>query len=154
MDSLAKNVAKAAIVAVMIFSRAVAQASADQDPLSVAGLLKFENERAQAEANYDAAAIERDVADDLMLVHGNGQFITKPQYVDSMKHDSHFVVSIELSDQKGAVYGNIGVTDGIMENDLKNNMKHVSRYLGVYRYENGHWLLFRWQTTDISRGKR
>lgn len=120
---------------------------------TVADLLKAENMRAQAEANYDAAALDQDVGSDLVLVHGGGDSIGKAQYLASITQGApaHFVTGISLTDESGAVFGDIGVTDGIMTNHLKNHLDHVSRYLGVYRYENGKWVLIRWQTTDISR---
>ena len=143
------------ITSLSVASSREAGEPAGGDRLSVAGLLKFENERAQAEANRDAVALKRELADDLIYVHGGGETRSKDQYlqeyVGSGPGGGIGVLGIYLLGANGKIYGNIGVTDGIIVKEVKKNMNHVARYLGIYRFEQGRWSLIRWQTTDLYR---
>lgn len=140
--------------AAMFMSTTVSMAQTPTDEPTVAGLLKFENQWTTAEGNYDVAFLSHALAPDVNFGHGGGTQLTYDEYMASTKKSahSHFLTGVTLSNETGVVYGNIGITNGVMDNHFKNKTHRPANYLGVYRYENGHWSLIRWQTTPIIEG--
>lgn len=135
----------------MMGGSALAPALADSGPSlskTVPDLMKFENMRIQAEANYDTAALDQELGNNLILVHGSGDSMSKAQYIASIGSQKHDVLSISVSDEKAIIIGNVGITNGIMTNHFKNRDR-ASSFLGVYVYNDGKWSMIRWQSTAV-----
>lgn len=114
-----------------------------------ARLLAVERRRLDAQVAGDVATIEAALADDLVYIHGSGAVQTKEEYLGSLRAGGIRYRGIDLIEQSARVYGDFGITHGLLKLHVGADLEFVNRYTGVYARRAGRWLLVSWQTTDV-----
>ena len=135
--------------------------------LSVAALLSFawaanveeeikklETERAAAVVKGDVATVEKQTADDYILISATGQVMDKQQTMDAIKNGQIKLTSNDLSDLKVRVYGNTAVVTG--KSDAKgtlfgNEIKGPNMFTRVYVKKDGRWQSVAFQQTPVKQ---
>ena len=105
-----------------------------------------EDQRLQAEAHHDAAALAQAFADEAVFVHANGKTETKAEIVAAARDHSGPDNAIETSDRIIRVFGDVGVTRGTLTVVI-GDMRLAGLYLGVYVWRDERWQLLDWQTS-------
>jgi len=127
----------------------VAPISAPEVAGDEASLLAVERQRFDAQVAGDAATIEAALADDLVYIHGSGAVQTKGEYLGSVRTGGLRYRGIDIIEQSARVYGDFGITHGLLKLHVGADLEFVNRYTGVYARRAGRWLLVSWQTTDV-----
>jgi hypothetical protein len=117
-----------------------------------AELLKAETDRINTMVRGGAAALAQMVGDELAFVHGNGTLQDKAAFLRTFDGNPQHLQSIEVSERKVSIYGNVGVTHG-RQLVLGENKRFDDRFMGVYVRRNGRWLLVGWESTQIATRK-
>jgi Domain of unknown function (DUF4440) len=116
-------------------------------------VLDAESMRFQAQLQGDAAALDRAIADEATYTHSSGMMQTKAEYLHGVQSGAVHYRSLEPSQRVVRVYGNVGVTHGIIAMDTGGDRQNVARYTGVYIERDGRWQLLAWHTTTIAPPK-
>jgi hypothetical protein len=110
-------------------------------------LLQAESGRFTAEAARDMPALADALGDDLRYGHASGEVQDKRAY---LAYAPHAPVSTSLTDRQAQVFGDTGITRGVMVMIVSpGDAPRKASYLGVYRRRGGRWRLIEWQTTAM-----
>jgi ketosteroid isomerase-like protein len=116
-------------------------------------LKKLETDRAAAVVKGDVATLEKQTADDYVLITMNGRMSDKSQMLDAFKSGQSKLTSNDLSDLKVRVYGNAAVVTG--KADVKGTLGGQDAtgqvlFTRVYVKRGGRWQSVSFQQTRIS----
>jgi ketosteroid isomerase-like protein len=116
-------------------------------------LKKLETDRAAAVVKGDVATLEKQTADDYVLITMNGRMSDKSQMLDAFKSGQSKLTSNDLSDLKVRVYGNAAVVTG--KADVKGTLGGQDAtgqvlFTRVYVKKGGRWQSVSFQQTRIS----
>lgn len=127
--------------------------AADTPTLSSAqqSLLDAESLRFQSQIKADAAELDREIADEATYSHSSGLLQTKTEYLHGFVVGSMHYRSLVPSQRMARIYGDIGVTNGILAQDMGPDRQSVARYTGVYIKRDGRWQLLAWHTTNVAQ---
>lgn len=112
-------------------------------------LLDAESALFQAQLRGDVSAVRQAMAPGLAYIHNNGMMQTKDEYMHMLEGGLHYK-TIDPSQRTASVFGDFGVTHGILAQDTGNGHQSVGRYTGVYLRREGRWQLLSWQTTPMT----
>ncbi len=115
-------------------------------------VLKAERDRFAAMHNADAAALEKLLAPELSYTHSNAAVQDKAAFIGDIKSGAIKYVSIEPSDMKAKIFGNMAVVTGgaavhVIQNG--NDLTFKIRYTNVHINRNGAWQMVAWEATRV-----
>ena len=101
----------------------------------------------------DPAKLNALLSDQLIYIHSDGHFNDKASFVsDLMTGVSHFI-TLELTEQKVTVAGDVGIVQHILTADTQDKDKdpaHVRiRVMQIWQKKAGHWKLVARQSVPI-----
>lgn len=140
----------ALVVAVFVVAALLSSASA-QD--ATEQLKKLEMDRAAAVVKGDIATLDKQTADDYVLITMNGKTSDKEQMLKGFKSGQSKLTADDLSDLKVRVYGNAAVVTG--KADVKGTLGGQDAtgqvlFTRVYVKKAGRWQSVSFQQTRIS----
>ncbi len=107
-------------------------------------ILKVSEQREQALASGDVAALDRIDADDLVYTNWRGVTLTKAEHLADIKsRNLSFQTSFRHDNVQVVVHGNTGIVTGLSKTNVvyKGNASSGSRkFVNVFVKENGRWL--------------
>jgi ketosteroid isomerase-like protein len=107
-------------------------------------IIKISDQREQALASGDIAALDRIDADDLVYTNWRGVTLTKAEHLADIKaRNLSFRSSFTHNDVQVVVHGNTGIVTGLSKTNVvyKGNAPSGSRkFVNVFVKENGRWL--------------
>ena len=118
-------------------------------------LLEFEQGFTQAVADNDAAAIERFVADDWVIVDADGRVIDRSRFLSVVESGALTHESMESTDVEVYVYGDTAVVTGITTSKgqfMGHGFTTRERATDVLVRLNGSWLCVFSQLTRVASG--
>jgi hypothetical protein len=115
-------------------------------------LIQAEKDRFAAMINYNEAALNKLLADDLTYTHSNANMQTKAQFMADLKSGAIDYVSIQPSegDWKVRINGTSAIVNGVAAVnviDHGNNLKFKIRYTNDHVNRGGSWQMVNWQST-------
>jgi uncharacterized protein (TIGR02246 family) len=129
-----------------------AESSADVEK----SLAQMEREGMEAYQKKDTAAMERILADDFMLVDGDGKTINKATAIAEVKSGEYKIESFTLDPVKVRVFGDVAVaTTGDTEKSTYKGKDSSGRYvwMSVYAKRNGRWQAVATQVARVQQPK-
>ena len=116
-------------------------------------LKKLEMDRAAAVVKGDTATLDKQTADDYVLISMNGRMTDKSQMLDGFKSGQSKLTSNDLSDLKVRVYGDAAVVTG--KADVKGTLGGQDAtgqilFTRVYVKKGGRWQSVSFQQTRVS----
>jgi ketosteroid isomerase-like protein len=106
-------------------------------------ILKVSDEREEALAKGDIAALDRIDADDLVYTNWRGVTMTKTQHLDAIKARSlSFQSNFKHSDVQIVIHGNTGIVTGVSATNVSYKGSAVGgtrKFVNVFVKENGRW---------------
>ena len=138
------------VVTIFVFAALLSSARA-QDVKEQ--LKKLEIDRAAAVVKGDTATLDKQTADDYVLISMTGRMADKSQMLDGFKSGQSKLTSNDLSDLKVRVYGNAAVVTG--KADVKGTLGGQDAtgqilFTRVYVKKGGHWQSVSFQQTRVS----
>ena len=126
--------------------------AASQGGAAEQAVIKADNARFAAMHNADTAALEKILGPELSYTHTSGVVQTKAQFISDIKTGTIKYLTIEPSDQKAMVFGNVAVVTGgasvhIILNG--NDMSFKLRYTNVHVNRAGAWQMVAWEATRL-----
>jgi ketosteroid isomerase-like protein len=126
------------------------QPKADSDAVTSQTLQAMEQDWLNAEKNHDAAAFEKLVADDWIVINPDGKRKTKVERAAEIKTSN--IDSATLGDMKVRVFGDAAVVTGTddevtMKDGNKSSVHYV--WTDVFVKRNGKWLAVASQVAQI-----
>ena len=107
-------------------------------------ILKISDQREQALASGDIAALDRIDADDLVYTNWRGVSLTKAEHLADIKaRNLFFQSSFKHNDVQVVVHGNTGIVTGLSKTNVVykgNAMSGSRKFVNVFVKENGRWL--------------
>jgi uncharacterized protein (TIGR02246 family) len=116
----------------------------------------MEREGMEAYQKKDTAAMERILADDFMLVDGDGKTINKATAIAEVKSGEYKIESFTLDPVKVRVFGDVAVaTTGDTEKSTYKGKDSSGRYvwMSVYAKRNGRWQAVATQVARVPQPK-
>lgn len=152
-----KRVAVTAMVlaAVGMFAWAPTAAAAGKAQANAAAeqaVLKAENARFAAMLKADAAALEKLLGDELSYTHSNALVQDKKAFIDDIKTGKIKYLTVDATDQKVHVFGNMAIVTGgasvhVIQNG--NDLTFKIRYTNAHINRGGAWQMVAWQSTRL-----
>lgn len=109
---------------------------------------KLENERFNAMAKGDVAALERLLGDNLVYTHSSASVDTKASLIDGIRTKKFTYQGFERPVEDIHVYGDSAVIGGHARIDLGTRQLNV-RYTAVWVKRGNAWEFVAWQSTPI-----
>lgn len=143
------------VAAVGVFAwapAAVTTAAGQANPAAEQAVLKADNARFAAMLKADAAALERLLADELSYTHSNAAVQDKKAFIDDIKTGKIKYLTIDVTDQKARVYGDMAIVTGaaavhVIQNG--NDLTIKIRYTDAHVNRAGAWQMVAWQSTRM-----
>jgi len=115
-------------------------------------VLKADNARFDAMLKADAAALEKLLADELSYTHSNAQVQDKAAFIADIKSGKIKYLTVEATDQKARVFGNMAIVTGgasvhVVQNG--NDLTFKIRYTNAHINRGGAWQMVAWQSTRL-----
>jgi Domain of unknown function (DUF4440) len=115
-------------------------------------VLKADNARFAAMLKADAAALEKLLASELSYTHSNASVQDKAAFISDIKTGKIKYVTVEATDQKARVFGNMAIVTGgasvhVIQNG--NDLTFKIRYTNTHIYREGAWQMVAWQSTRL-----
>ncbi len=117
-------------------------------------ILDADKTRITALVNRDKALLGDILSDELIYVHSSGRDETKEPYISRILDGLYDYRSFVTTRRDLRVLGELAFDNGDADIDIVVNgsMREISsRYLMVWRKENGRWKLFRFHSSPIPR---
>ena len=138
------------VVTIFVFAALLSSARA-QDVKEQ--LKKLEIDRAAAVVEGDTATLDKQTADDYVLISMTGRMADESQMLDGFKSGQSKLTSNDLSDLKVRVYGNAAVVTG--KADVKGTLGGQDAtgqilFTRVYVKKDGRWQSVSFQQTRVS----
>ena len=117
-------------------------------------LLKLEAEFAEAIIKNDPGAIERLVADDWIIINGDGEIIDKERFLGVIKSGALTHETMESDDMRVRVYGDCGVVSALTRTKGKfmgQEFTTEERSTDVFVRSNGRWRCVLTQLTGFAK---
>lgn len=156
MVQFGKVAATAMVLAAMgVFAWAPAAAGAAEgqaNPAAEQAVLKADNARFAAMLKADAAALEKLLADELSYTHSNASVQDKKAFIDDIKTGKIKYLTVDATDQKVRVFGNMAIVTGgasvhVIQNG--NDLTFTIRYTNAHINRGGAWQMVAWQSTRV-----
>ena len=115
-------------------------------------VLKADNARFDAMTKADGAALEKLLADELSYTHSNAQVQDKAAFISDIKSGKIKYLTVEPTDQKARVFGNMAIVTGgasvhVVQNG--NDLTFKIRYTNAHINRGGAWQMVAWQATRL-----
>ena len=115
-------------------------------------VLKADNARFAAMLKADTAALEKLLADELSYTHSNASVQDKAAFISDIKTGKIKYLTMEASDQKARVFGNMAIVTGgasvhVIQNG--NDLTFKIRYTNAHINRGGSWQMVAWQATRL-----
>jgi ketosteroid isomerase-like protein len=150
-----------ATFAVAIFAGSVAFAMAKpahHKRLAREEVESLEAQWKQASVANDLSAMDKLLSDDYLGVTMNGELVTKAQQLDRMRGRDLELTSLDISDMKIKVIGQIAIVNALaqVEGTAEGHPLHGSfRYVRVYQHlPNGLWKITSFEVTRVPLNRR
>ena len=121
-------------------------------------IIALEQQWRQAELNVDIPAMDKLLSDDYLGILGTGEVVTKTQQLDHMRSREMVITSLDISDIKVKLIGQIAIVNSLanLEGSINGHSMNGSfRYTRVYqRLPGGSWKITSFEATRILHGKR
>ena len=118
-------------------------------------ILKISDQREQALAAGDIAALDRIDADNLVYTNWRGVSLTKAEHLADIKaRNLSFQSSFKHNDVQVVVHGNTGIVTGISTSavDYKGTVSSSPRrFVNVYAKQDGRWLCVAHMETPVTQ---
>ena len=151
---LSRTLAGAAIALLAVIT--LAAAPKGQAAKAAAGaeeaVLKADNARFDAMIKADGAALEKLLADELSYTHSNALVQDKAAFIGDIKSAKIKYLTVEPTDQKARVFGNMAIVTGgasvhVVQNG--NDLTFKIRYTNAHINRGGAWQMVAWQATRL-----
>jgi hypothetical protein len=120
--------------------------SADRAAIDVRAL----NEQYIAAARRgDASWFQQNMSDDVVVIQGDGQRLTKHEFVRLMKDEPRRFRMLTVRDVTVRVFGEIVQVDADAPWELETDEHGVSRYIDTYAWLDGRWQVISAQVTRL-----
>ena len=115
-------------------------------------VLKADNARFAAMLQADAAALDKLLADELSYTHSNASVQDKAAFISDIKTSKIKYLTIEATDQKARIFGNMAIVTGgasvhVIQNG--NDLSFKIRYTNAHINRGGSWQMVAWQATRL-----
>ena len=121
-------------------------------------IIALEQQWRQAELSVDIPAMDKLLSDDYLGILGTGEVVTKTQQLDHMRSREMVITSLDISDIKVKLIGQIAIVNSLanLEGSINgHSMSGSFRYTRVYqRLPGGTWKITSFEATRILHGKR
>ena len=121
-------------------------------------IIALEQQWRQAELNVDIPGMDKLLSDDYLGILGTGEVVTKAQQLDHMRSRELVITSLDISDIKVKLIGQIAIVNSLakLEGSINGHSMNGSfRYTRVYqRLPGGTWKITSFEATRIVSGKR
>lgn len=108
------------------------------------------NERYIAAARaHDAAWFGEHMAEDVLVILGNGRRLTKPDFLAAVASDTRRFRSLSLRDVTLRAFGSTVQVDADAPWALEDGTRGVSRYIDTYAWIDGRWQVVSAQITPL-----
>ncbi len=144
------NIRRSVVIAALSMVLATAAHSAPVG--DVKGLLATESARFAAMVAGDIPAIEASLADELVYVHSSSVVQGKSEIVRDIENGKAAYRRIDIQEQAPAVYGKVGVINGVARFTTAGGGRETSfllRYTDVYLRRGGRWQMVAWHCTRM-----
>jgi ketosteroid isomerase-like protein len=95
----------------------------------------------------DASWFQRNMSDDVVIVQGNGQRVTKNEFLRQMKEQPRRFRKLTVRDVTVRVFGKAVQVDADAPWELESGEHGVSRYIDTYAWLDGRWQVISAQVT-------
>lgn len=142
-----------AALGVFTWTRAAAGAAEEQaNAAAEQAVLKAENARFAAMLKADTAALEKLLGDELSYTHSNALVQDKKAFIDDIKTGKIKYLTVDATDQKVHVFGNMAIVTGgaavhVIQNG--NDLTIKIRYTDAHINRGGAWQMVAWQSTRL-----
>ena len=122
----------------------------DEDQRVAEEVLKVENEANQAWLKGRVEVLDRIWSNDIAYTSGDGQVVTKADFLNSLRIGQLKVQTIAHTDIRTHVYGNTVILTGYSRSKVETNGKIASgprRFTNIYVKQDGRWQLVVHQVT-------
>ena len=120
--------------------------SADRAAIDVRAL----NEQYIAAARRgDASWFQQNMSDDVVVIQGKGQRLTKHEFVRLMKDEPRHFRTLTVRDVTVRVFGEAVQVDADAPWELETDEHGVSRYIDTYAWLDGRWQVISAQVTRL-----
>ncbi len=140
--------AVALVIGVSVAARTAPQAGGATEQ----SLLQAEKARFTAMQSADTAALEKLLGQELSYTHTSAAVQTKAQFISDIKTGTIKYLSIDSTEMKPHVYGNVGVITGGAAVHIILRGKDQSfriRYTDVHVNRSGGWQMVAWEATRL-----
>jgi len=115
-------------------------------------VLKADSARFAAMLKGDADALEKLLAPELSYTHSNAAVQDKASFISDIKTGKIKYLTIEPSDRKTQVFGNMAIVTGgasvhVIQNG--NDLTFKIRYTNAHINRGGSWQMVAWQSTRL-----
>ena len=150
-----KNIkaAKASVIAVCLLTAPLAWGQAESPHADVEQQVRMMADQiAAAELKADTNALEKYMADDCTIIHGDGKLLTKAEEVEDIRSGARKYEAIKRRESKVRVYGNTVVVTSLLSIRVT---VHGNPYSGdirttrVWAKQNGNWKTVALQVTRV-----
>jgi ketosteroid isomerase-like protein len=121
-------------------------------------IIELEQQWRQAELDVNIPAMDKLLSDDYLGILGTGEVVTKAQQLDHMRTREMIITSLDISDIKVKLIGQIAIVNSLakLEGSVNGHSMNGSfRYTRVYqRLPSGIWKITSFEATRILSGRR
>jgi ketosteroid isomerase-like protein len=129
------------------------QPKGDPKRVERAHIEALEQQWRNAELNADAAAMDKLLSDDFLGITANGEVNTKQQFLDRMSNRSITLSTLEMSEQKIKLVGQVAIVTSLAQVDGTSDGQPLTgrfRYTRVYqRLPGDMWRVTNFEATRI-----
>lgn len=116
-------------------------------------VLAFEKERANATLTANVEKLKQMLAEEVVWIHSSGKKDNKATYIQNIAEGKARYKTMFVEQSEARVYGNIAVTNGILQFESIATDETISKvrtvFTCVYRRQKGKWQVVSWQTTRL-----
>ena len=148
-----RNAVAVSVLSLVAFCLVVAAQNRAEDRAESVRILSLENAWNQAESRHDAHALSLLVADSFQYTDSDGTFMSKDQWLDSVKNETDQYAQLVNSGMTVHVYENAAVVTGQFVEKIKGRAKtivHSGRFTDTWVKQSGEWKCAASQETLIT----
>lgn len=115
-------------------------------------IIDLDNQRMEAMAKKDIAALNALLSDDLVYTHSSARLDTKQSLIGAMESGATVYTSVVPSDVVAQDLGDAVVLTGVARISVTSNGNPINfgvRFTDVYVHKGGQWQMVAWQSTRL-----
>jgi hypothetical protein len=123
---------------------------ADPDTQAIAAVRVLNQQYIAATRTNDADWFSRNVADDAVIVLGDGHRLRKPEFLEMLQNGPKLYRSLAVQDATLRAFGNVVQVDADAPWEMADGTSGVSRYIDTWVRLEGRWQLVSAQVTPLA----